>query len=273
MSETLLEIKDLKKTYDGKQYALNGIDLTVKKGEFIVVIGPSGAGKSTLIRSVNRMIDATDGSVQFNGVDMSKLSTSQLKRQRTNIGMIFQHYNLIGRSNVIKNVLHGRLGYLPFWKTFLGLYPEEDKKEAVELLKKVGLKDQIYKRADALSGGQMQRVGICRAIMQRPQLILADEPIASLDPKSANVVMNHLKTISEERKITCMVNLHQVDFAKRYASRIIGIKNGEVVYDGSPDQLEDYTISSIYMGKEDEMTLEKENEENLEKERLIYGEI
>lgn len=264
MTDTLLELSEVKKSYDGVRHALNGINITVKKGEFIVIIGPSGAGKSTLIRLINRMIDTTEGEVQFNGVNMGTLSSSQLKKQRAKIGMIFQHYNLIGRSNVIKNVLHGRLGYLPFWKTFLGLYPEEDKREAIDLLKEVGLEEQVYKRADTLSGGQMQRVGICRAIMQRPELILADEPIASLDPKSANVVMNHLKTISEERQISCMVNLHQVDFAKKYASRIIGVKDGKIVYDGSPEWLTEQTIASIYQGKEAEMMLEKEKTEGKE---------
>lgn len=253
--EPLLSVKNLVKVYGKETRALNGISLDFYPGEFIVVIGPSGAGKSTFIRCINRLVDPTEGEIIFDGQHLEKLSGQKLRKERSKIGMIFQHYNLVGRTNVIKNVLHGQLSNTPLYKSVLGLYNERDKQEAVELLKKVGLEEQIYKRADALSGGQMQRVGICRAILQRPKLLLADEPIASLDPLSANIVMQQLHDISSEKNLTCIVNLHQVDFAKKYASRIIGIKNGMVIYDGSPSQLTEEIVRDIYEGKESQMTL------------------
>lgn len=256
MSSPLLSIRNLKKTYDKhKTYALNGIDIEFNAGEFVVVIGPSGAGKSTFIRCINRMIDSSAGEIVFDGVHMEQIKGRSLKMQRANIGMIFQHYNLIDRVNVIKNVLYGRLGKMSLFRSTLGLYSAEDKREAYDLLKKVGLEEHIYKRASALSGGQMQRVGICRAIVQQPKLLLADEPIASLDPQSANVVMDQIKEITTERNLTCIVNLHQVDFAKKYASRIVGIKDGLVVFDGKPTELTEDMIAHIYKGKEEQMTL------------------
>ena len=256
MSNTILSIKGLTKQYGKDVHALRGIDVEFGAGEFVVVIGPSGAGKSTFIRCINRMIDATSGEIVFDGVHMEKLSGAKLRRQRSSIGMIFQHYNLVGRVNVIKNVLYGCLGKMSAFQSLLGLYSEKDKCEAVRLLKKVGLEEQIYKRTDALSGGQMQRVGICRAIVQAPKLLLADEPIASLDPKSADIVMDQIKEITQEQHLTCIVNLHQVEYAKRYASRIIGIKSGLIVFDGTPEELTDGIISNIYEGKEEQMELE-----------------
>ncbi|UOQ84748.1 phosphonate ABC transporter ATP-binding protein [Gracilibacillus salinarum] len=254
--EAVLSIRDLVKVYGKETRALNGISLDFYPGEFIVVIGPSGAGKSTFIRCINRLVDPTEGDIVFDNQHMEKFSGRKLRDQRSKIGMIFQHYNLVSRTNVIKNVLHGQLSNTPLYKSLLGLYSQQDKQEAVELLKKVGLEDQMYKRADALSGGQMQRVGICRALLQRPKILLADEPIASLDPVSANIVMQQLHSISIEKQLTCVVNLHQVDYAKRYASRIIGIKKGEVVFDGSPAQLTDSMVRDIYEGKESQMTLQ-----------------
>lgn len=254
----LLSIKNLVKVYGKETRALNGISLDFYSGEFIVVIGPSGAGKSTFIRCINRLVDPTEGEIVFENQHLEKVNGHKLRKERSKIGMIFQHYNLVGRTNVIKNVLHGQLSNTPLYKSILGLYREEDKREAVELLKKVGLEDQIYKRADALSGGQMQRVGICRAILQRPKLLLADEPIASLDPLSANIVMQQLHDISAERNLTCIVNLHQVDFAKKFATRIVGIKKGMVVFDGTPSELTDDIVRDIYEGKESQMTLQNE---------------
>ncbi|RND00385.1 phosphonate ABC transporter ATP-binding protein [Lysinibacillus halotolerans] len=267
MMKPLLSIKNLVKVYGKETRALNGITLDFFPGEFIVIIGPSGAGKSTFIRSINRLVDPTKGEIIFDGQHMEKLSGRKLRKERSKIGMIFQHYNLVGRTNVIKNVLHGQLSNIPLYKSLLGLYHHEDKKEAVELLKKVGLEDQIYKRADELSGGQMQRVGICRAILQRPKLLLADEPIASLDPLSANIVMQQLHTISQEKKLTCIVNLHQVDYAKKYATRIIEIKKGLVVFDGAPSQLTDSIIKDIYEGKESQMKLKGESETHFVEKR------
>ncbi|WP_062047132.1 phosphonate ABC transporter ATP-binding protein [Bacillus sp. JCM 19034] len=254
----ILSIKNLVKVYGEKTRALNGISLDFYPGEFIVVIGPSGAGKSTFIRCINRLVDPTEGQIVFAGKNLEKLGARKLRKERSKIGMIFQHYNLIGRTNVIKNVLHGRLYNTPIYKSIFGLFSHEDKKEAIELLEKVGLEDQIYKRANALSGGQMQRVGICRALLQRPKLLLADEPIASLDPKSANIVMEQLHNISTEKKLTCIVNLHQVDYAMKFATRIIGIKKGEVVFDGAPAQLTEEMTQHIYEGKESQMKLQKE---------------
>lgn len=268
---SLLSIKNLVKVYDKDTRALNGISLDFYPGEFIVIIGPSGAGKSTLIRNINRLVDPTKGEIIFDGQHLEKLSGRKLRKERSKIGMIFQHYNLVGRTNVIKNVLHGQLSNVPLYKSLFGLYRHEDKEEAITLLKKVGLEDQIYKRADTLSGGQMQRVGICRAILQRPKLLLADEPIASLDPLSANIVMQQLHTISKEKKLTCIVNLHQVDYAKKYATRIIGIKRGTVVFDGSPSQLTDEITQDIYEGKESQLTLKGEGEV-VEKDLDMEGE-
>lgn len=266
MMNPILSIKNLVKVYGKDTTALNGISLDFYPGEFIVVIGPSGAGKSTFIRCINRLVNPSEGEIIFDGQHLEKLNGRKLRKERSKIGMIFQHYNLVGRTNVIKNVLHGQLSNIPLYKSLLGLYRHEDKQEAVELLKKVGLQDQIYKRADELSGGQMQRVGICRAILQRPKLLLADEPIASLDPLSANIVMQQLHTISNEKKLTCIVNLHQVDYAKKYATRIIGIKKGTVVFDGVPSQLTDEMIQNIYEGKESQMKLQNASGTQLENE-------
>jgi len=260
MKKTVLSIKDLKKSYNKEQMVLKGLNAEIYEGEFIVVIGPSGAGKSTFIRCMNRMIDFSNGQVIFDGISISEVKGKQLREVRSKIGMIFQHYNLIGRTNVIKNVLHGRLGETSFLKSALGLYSYEERKEAYNLLKRMGLEEHIYKKAKDLSGGQMQRVGICRAMMQRPKLLLADEPIASLDPKSAKIVMEQIHQITKQHQLTCIMNLHQVDYAKKYATRIIGIKAGEIVYDGQPEHLTEAMINFIYEGKEQEKTLLNEKE-------------
>ncbi|MDR0445819.1 MAG: phosphonate ABC transporter ATP-binding protein [Oscillospiraceae bacterium] len=247
--ETILSVRALRKSY-GAFEALRGVSLDFHSGEFVVVVGPSGAGKSTLIRCINRMIDPSSGGIEFDGVRLERARGAELRKRRAKIGMIFQHYNLIGRTNVIKNVLHGRLGHMPFIKSLFGLYSMADRLRAVALLEEIGLLEQKYKRADELSGGQMQRVGICRALMQEPRLLLADEPIASLDPRSAETVMNHLKRMTEQRGICCIVNLHQVDFARRYASRIIGVKSGAVVFDGKPEEFTADMARAIYEGGE-----------------------
>jgi len=270
----VLSITDLVKVYGKDIRALNGITLDFYPGEFVVVIGPSGAGKSTFIRCINRLVDSTSGGIVFDGQPMTKLSGRKLRKVRSKIGMIFQHYNLVGRTNVIKNVLHGQLSNTPLYKSLFGLYRHEDKKEAVELLEKVGLQDQIYKRADELSGGQMQRVGICRALLQRPKLLLADEPIASLDPLSANIVMQQLHNIAMEKKLTCIVNLHQVEYARKYATRIIGIKKGSAVFDGTPAELTEDIVRDIYEGKESQMTHQAESKpvnEHLMESRTAAG--
>lgn len=250
---TILSIQQLKKRYEGGSTALDGIDLQVKEKEFIAIIGPSGAGKSTLLRCINRLIDPTDGSITFLGQRVDQASKKQLRQIRSQTGMIFQHYNLIDRLSVLENVLHGRLGYMSSLAGIFNRYSEADKKEAIELLRKVGLENEVYKRADELSGGQKQRVGVCRALAQQPKLILADEPIASLDPKSSMTVMDAIHRNCTEQGIACLVNLHQVEVAKQYASRIIAIKGGKVVFDGPPKQLTEQHTYFIYEGKEHEM--------------------
>jgi len=245
---SLLTIRNLTKTYDGKNFVLHGINMSVQQGELVAVVGPSGAGKSTLIRCINRMVEPTSGEVIFDQTNVEKASGRELRKIRARIGMIFQHYNLIARTNVKNNVLHGRLGETPFYKSILGLYSKADKLEAEELLKTVGLEGHMYQKARTLSGGQMQRVGICRALMQHPKLLLADEPIASLDPASATTVMEHIQTVTRQRGLACIVNLHQVDFAKKYATRIIGMKHGNIVFDGKAEDLTEDMISYIYEG-------------------------
>lgn len=252
----LLSIKALSKSYTKDIPVLKGIDLEFSEGEFVVVIGPSGAGKSTFIRCLNRMIEPTGGVITFGGADVGTLRGKRLREMRSRIGMVFQHHNLVGRTNVVRNVLHGRLGQMPLWKSLLGLYSQEERLDAYRLLESVGLTEQMYQRADALSGGQMQRVGICRAMIQNPKLLLADEPIASLDPKSADIVMESLHKLSSERGLTCIVNLHQVDYARRFASRIIGIREGVVVFDDRPEALTEEMTAYIYQGKEHQMTLQ-----------------
>ncbi|CAH8706733.1 phosphonate ABC transporter ATP-binding protein [Paenibacillus thiaminolyticus] len=250
---TLLTIQNLKKRYNGGTIALDGINLEVKTAEFIAVIGPSGAGKSTLLRCINRLIEPSEGSISFQGQRIDQMKAKELRQARSRIGMIFQHYNLVNRLSVLENVLHGRLGYMSSLAGVFNRYSEADKQDAIALLQKVGLDKEVYKRADELSGGQKQRVGVCRALAQKPKLILADEPIASLDPRSSAVVMDAIHRNCTEQGIACLVNLHQVETAKQYASRIVGIKGGKIVFDGPPQALTDYHTSLIYEGKEHEM--------------------
>jgi len=251
--ESILKITNLAKRYNGGTLALKDINLEVKKGEFIAVIGPSGAGKSTLLRSINRLIEPTEGSIEFLNQRIEKASKNELRKIRSKMGMIFQHYNLIYRSSVLENVLHGRLGYMGSVAGVFNRYKETDKREAIMLLEKVGLEAEIYKRADELSGGQKQRVGVCRALAQNPELILADEPIASLDPKSSAVVMDAIYKNCKEQGIACLVNLHQVDVAKRYATRIVAVKAGTIIFDGQASELTEEMIKYLYEGKEQEM--------------------
>lgn len=247
--DTLLTLAGVAKSYDGKTRALGGeegISLDIARGEFVTIIGPSGAGKSTLLRCVNRLIDPTEGVVTFDGRDITKIGGRELRQVRRRISMVFQHYNLVYRATSIENVLQGRLGYKSALAGLLGIYTEEEKLNAFEMLSEVGLADFAYTRTDQLSGGQKQRVGIARALVQDPLLILADEPIASLDPASSRIVMDHLRRVANERGIAVLVNLHQVDFAMEYSDRIIGLRKGEVVFDGSPFALDRATIEHIY---------------------------
>lgn len=242
----LLTIRNLTKVYSDGTAALQGVDLQVERGEFVVVIGSSGAGKSTLLRCINRLVQPSEGSVMFNNIDATRASGRQVRRLRREVGMIFQSFNLIQRVSVLRNVLHGRLGYMNLLSGTLGLFTKHDVEEAKRILDRLGLKQQMYKRADELSGGQQQRVGIARALSQKPQLILADEPIASLDPVTSETIMHHLRTICREDGITCLVNLHQVEVAKKYATRIVGIHKGAVTFDGKPEELSEEAIGRIY---------------------------
>lgn len=244
--QELLTVEHLTKSYDGKGKALHDVSLSLRRGEFVTVIGPSGAGKSTFLRCINRLIDASEGSIVFDGREITSMNKRQMREARRDIGMIFQHYNLVHRATAIENVLQGRLGYLSNFRGIFGLYGEKDKRSAFELLDKMGLAEFAYQRADQLSGGQQQRVGIARALVQDPLLMLCDEPIASLDPKSSRVTMEMLRWVSDELGVACLVNLHQVDYAIEYSDRIVALKKGVKVFDGTPDELDAKTISDIY---------------------------
>lgn len=246
----LLSIKNVSKKYNNGTNALKNISFDVEKGEFISVIGPSGSGKSTLLRSINKMIDISQGSILFEDKNIENLKKTQIELVRREIGMIFQSYNLVERLTVIENVLHGRLGYKSVIAGILGIYSEEEKKEAFNFLEKVNMTKYAYRKCNELSGGQKQRVGIARAIMQKPKLLLCDEPIASLDPKTAENVMDYLKKIVSDLKITCIVNLHQVDIAKKYSDRIIALNKGEKIFDDKTERLTDDMIEFIYKDEE-----------------------
>ena len=244
--KTILKFDQVYKNYTNGVHALRGVSFEVKEGEFISVIGPSGSGKSTLLRAINQLITISGGSVWFDGQTVSGQRGKTLRQQRRKIGMIFQNYNLVYSLSVLQNVLHGRLGYMSGLKGIFGLYSEEDKREALGLLEELGLKQFSYNRASDLSGGQKQRVGIARAIIQNPKLLLCDEPIASLDPSSAKTIMDLLHSMTKKRNIACIVNLHQLDVALKYSTRIIVLSKGEIVFDGTPEQLDNATIERIY---------------------------
>ena len=250
----ILEIEKLTKYYKNTK-ALSEVDLRVKRGEFVAVIGRSGAGKSTLLRCVNRMIEPSSGSVRFDGVDVRSLGRFELRRLRTRIGMIFQHFNLVPRQTVMDNVLHGRLGYKGNLQGSLGIFTTEEKAIAWDVIERLGLAEQANQRCDQLSGGQKQRVGIARALVQDPALILCDEPIASLDPGSSKVIMDHLHRITREMNITVLMNLHQVDVATRYADRVVGISRGEIVFEGEPRKLKKKTLAEIYGSEAEDILL------------------
>ena len=246
----LLSIKNVSKKYNNGTNALKNISFDVEKGEFISIIGPSGSGKSTLLRSINKMIDISQGSILFEDKNIENLKKTQIELVRREIGMIFQSYNLVERLTVIENVLHGRLGYKSIIAGILGIYSEEEKKEAFSFLERVNMTKYAYQKCSELSGGQKQRVGIARAIMQKPKLLLCDEPIASLDPKTAENIMDYLKKIVTELKITCIVNLHQVDIAKKYSDRIIALNKGEKIFDDKAEKLTEKMVEFIYKDEE-----------------------
>lgn len=254
----ILEFQHVNKVYNNSTKALDDVSFSVEKGEFVSIIGPSGAGKSTILRCINRLIDATDGNIIYDGDDILSLGKRDLRRVRTKTGMIFQHYNLVDRLSVIENVLHGRLGQKSAISGMLGSYSETEKEKAFSILNELGLAEQAYKRCDALSGGQKQRVGITRAIMQEPKLILCDEPIASLDPKASKTIMDHLSQINQKQKITCIVNLHQVEVAMKYSQRILGVSSGKIVFDGTPEELTKKKIHEIYQSSDSDLIMDSQ---------------
>jgi phosphonate transport system ATP-binding protein len=244
-----LVIRNLSKEYRAGQPVLRNVSLAVEGRGMTAIIGPSGTGKSTLIRCINRLVDPTAGEILFRGEDLARLRGRALRAARRRIGMVFQEYNLVERLSVIENVLCGRLGYVAAWRAWLRRFPARDIDRAFELLDAVGLGDLATQRADRLSGGQRQRVGIARALMQQPDLLLADEPTSSLDPKTSVEIMELIVRHAAERDIPAIVNIHNVDLARRFAARIVGMSQGEIVFDGPPQALEDAHLLAIYGGE------------------------
>ncbi|TKX81762.1 phosphonate ABC transporter ATP-binding protein [Halorubrum sp. SD626R] len=243
-----LDVTDLRKTYPTGDEALRGVDVSVGGSETTAMIGPSGAGKSTFIRCVNRLTEPTGGTVAIDGTDLTALDDDGLREARRDIGMIFQEYNLVERLTVMENVLTGRLGYVSAWRAFRRSFPPEDVERAYEILERVGLGDMENKRVDELSGGQRQRVGIARAVVQQPKILLVDEPTSSLDPETSKTVMRLLTEIAAEREIPVLINIHEVDLAVEHADRIVGLHDGEVVFEGRADELGDDALDRVYRG-------------------------
>ena len=246
----MLKITDLSKIYPTGTAALKNVSFKVGEPKVVTIIGPSGAGKSTLIRCINRLVESTSGKVMLDDVDILALSRRELRKVRRRMGMIFQEYNLVERLTVMENLLSGRLGYVGFWKTYRRKFPPDDVAAAFELLDRVGLTGYQDTRADALSGGERQRVGISRALMQQPDLLLVDEPTASLDPKTSRQIMRILVELAHERGTPALVNIHDVGLAQSFADRIIGLRSGEIVFDGTPPQITAEVLTDIY-GEED----------------------
>jgi phosphonate transport system ATP-binding protein len=254
---TILEIKHLHKTYSTTTPVLRGVSIKVDRGEFVGIIGLSGSGKSTLLRCINRLIPATSGEImvprsllggETNGAraDVLKLSSQELRRLRRKVGMVFQQFNIVKRLSVIENVLAGGLGYQPALRSALRLFSAAEQRQALANLKRVGLLDHAYKRADELSGGEQQRVAIARTLMQQPAIILADEPVSSLDPKLARVVLDILKRVCKEDGITALVSLHTLELTREYADRVIGLRQGQVFFDGPANDLTETIVDSVY---------------------------
>jgi phosphonate transport system ATP-binding protein len=242
----MLKVKNLTKVYDDGTVALTDVSFDVPDGQFVAVIGLSGSGKSTLLRCINRLIEPTSGKIWWNNVELSAITGEELRRARRRIGMIFQHFNLVDRSSVLTNVLSGRLGYVNPLTSVLGRFPATDLARAHANLKRVGIDDKAMNRADELSGGQRQRVGIARALMQEPEMLLADEPVASLDPALAHSIMRHLQQINQEDNITVLCSLHFLDLVQQYSTRAIALNEGRLVFDGKPEDIDDARFEEIY---------------------------
>lgn len=257
----MLVITGLSKVYPTGTIALKDISFKVDEPQVVTVIGPSGAGKSTLIRCINRLVEPTSGTIKLDDIDIVALSRRELRRVRRRMGMIFQEYNLVERLTVMENLLSGRLGYVSFWKTYRRKFPPKDVAAAFKLLDRVGLSGYQDTRADALSGGQRQRVGISRALMQQPDLLLVDEPTASLDPKTSRQIMRLLVELAHERGTPALVNIHDVGLAQSFADRIIGLAEGQIVFDGTPEQVTTQVLTDIY-GEEDWSTTIRKTEED-----------
>ena len=247
----MLEVRNLTKIYEGGVLALDNVSFSVEQGEFLAVIGLSGSGKSTLLRCINRLVEPTEGQILWNGVDITEASQDELLRIRRKIGMVFQHFNLVTRSKVLTNVLAGRLGYVNSAMSLAHRFPKSDIDMAFKQMERVGITDQAHKRADELSGGQQQRVGIARAMVQEPEMILADEPVASLDPVLAHSIMQHLEQINKEDGATVLCSLHFLDLVHEYANRAIALNDGILMFDGTPEVIDDEKFKEIY-GKEAE---------------------
>ena len=247
----MIEFKNVGKKYPNGFEGLKHVNLTIDQGEFVAIIGLSGAGKSTLIRTINRMHDITEGTLTVNGTDVMSLQGKNLRAFRRKIGMIFQSFNLVTRTTVIKNVLTAFVPDLPWWRAFFGVFTKEEKLKALEALDKVGILDKAFVRTDQLSGGQQQRVALARTLAQNPEIILADEPVAALDPVTAKQVMDDFDRINKEMKITVLINIHHVDLALKYASRVIGLRAGEVIYDGPSPNVDQAVLDKIYQGRQE----------------------
>lgn len=246
----MIKFKNVSKVYPNGFKGLKNVSLEIEQGEFVAIIGLSGAGKSTLIRTINRVHDISEGTLTVDGVDVSTLKGRSLRKFRRDIGMIFQSFNLVTRTTVIKNVLTSNVPDLPLWRVLLGAYPKEHKVAALEALDKVGILDKAYTRVDQLSGGQQQRVALARTLAQQPKIMLADEPVAALDPVTAKQVMDDFRRINKDMNISVLINIHHVDLALEYADRVIGVRAGEIVYDGPSSQVTQEILDQIYCGQE-----------------------
>lgn len=256
----MLKVNQLDKTYGQDKHSLKSVSFTAQPGEVTAIIGPSGAGKTTILRSVNQLIRDDGGQILLDDQDIRQANKAELRKIRHHIGMIFQNYNLISPLTALENVLHGRLGAKSTLAGMFGLYSTAEKTEALALLSEVGLKDYAYQRCDQLSGGQQQRVGIARALMQHPKMILCDEPIASLDPKSTKIVMDILRQLAREKKLIILINLHQIDIAMAYADHIVGINEGAIVFEGPTEQVNDAVLQKIYRQKTEQKVKVAANE-------------